>query len=110
MIKESKYCCEVIKKHFNKALAMTKEGNEDFKDSTKCWICDNDYVDNDVIVRYASSIYLHNSVKREKSVKLSTANKQYVTVKIKGSTKLGLPWRLGRNSKSVITDFCCGDQ
>ena len=30
---------------------MTKEDNEDFKRSTKCWICDNDYVDNDVKVR-----------------------------------------------------------
>ena len=29
---------------------MTKEDNEDFKNSTKCWICDNDYVDNDVKV------------------------------------------------------------
>ena len=27
---------------------MAKEDNEDFKNSTKCWICDNDYVDNDV--------------------------------------------------------------
>ena len=26
---------------------MTKENNEDFKNSTKCWIRDNDYVDND---------------------------------------------------------------
>ena len=33
MIEESKYCCKVI------------------KNSTKCWICDNDYVDNDVKVR-----------------------------------------------------------
>ena len=31
---------------------MTKENNEDFKNSTKCWVCDNDYVDNDVKVRY----------------------------------------------------------
>ena len=31
---------------------MTKEDNENFKDSTKCWICDNDYSDNDVKVRY----------------------------------------------------------
>ena len=30
---------------------MTKEDNEDFKNSTKCWICDNDYVDNDLKVR-----------------------------------------------------------
>ena len=30
---------------------MIKEDNEDFKNSTKCWICGNDYVDNDVKVR-----------------------------------------------------------
>ena len=30
---------------------MTKEENEDFKNSTKCWICGNYYVDNDVKVR-----------------------------------------------------------
>ena len=30
---------------------MAKEGNEDFKSSNKCWICDNGYVDNDVKVR-----------------------------------------------------------
>ena len=29
---------------------MTKEDNEDFKNSIKCGICDNDYVDNDVKV------------------------------------------------------------
>ena len=38
-------------KHFNKGLVMTKEGKEDFKNSTKCWICDNDCVDNDVKIR-----------------------------------------------------------
>ena len=30
---------------------MTEEDNEDFKNSTKCWICDNDYVDNDIKVK-----------------------------------------------------------
>ena len=30
---------------------MTKEENEDFKNSTKCWICDNNYIDGDVKVR-----------------------------------------------------------
>ena len=40
MIKESKYCNKVMKKYFNKELAMTEEDNEDFKSSTKCWICD----------------------------------------------------------------------
>ena len=40
-----------MKKHFNKELVMTKESNEDFKNSTKCWICENDYIDTDVKVR-----------------------------------------------------------
>ena len=48
MVEESKYCRDVIKKHFNKELVMTKEDNENFKISTKCWTCDNDYIDNDV--------------------------------------------------------------
>ena len=51
MIEESKYCSDVMKKHFNEELVMTKEDNEDFKNSTKCWIYDNVYVDNDVMVR-----------------------------------------------------------
>ena len=37
-----------MKKKFNKELVMTKEGSED---STKFWICDNYYVDNDVEIR-----------------------------------------------------------
>ena len=41
----------MIKKHFNKELVMTKEDNENFNDSTKCWICDNDYIYDDVKVR-----------------------------------------------------------
>ena len=30
---------------------MTHEDNEDFKNSNKCWICDNDYIDSDVKTR-----------------------------------------------------------
>ena len=30
---------------------MTKKDNEDFGSSTKCWICDNVYVDGDVKVK-----------------------------------------------------------
>ena len=51
MIEESKYCSDVIKKNFNKELVMTKEDNKDFENSIKCWICDNDCIDNDVKVR-----------------------------------------------------------
>ena len=38
-------------KKFNKELAITKEDNENFKNSNKCCICSNDYDDNDVKVR-----------------------------------------------------------
>ena len=51
IIEEIKYCCDVMKKHFNKELVMTKEANEDYKNSTKCWTCDNSYVDGDVDVK-----------------------------------------------------------
>ena len=51
MTKESKYYSNVMKKHFDKELVMMKENNEDFKNSTKCWIYDNDYVDADVKIR-----------------------------------------------------------
>ena len=51
MIVESKYCSDVMKKHFNKELVMTKEDNDDFENSTKCWICDNNYINNDVKVK-----------------------------------------------------------
>ena len=40
-----------MKKHFNKEIVMTKKDNEDFKNSARCWICDNDYVDDDIKVR-----------------------------------------------------------
>ena len=42
-VEESKYS-RVIKKHFNEELVMTKEDNENFENSTKCWICDNTFV------------------------------------------------------------------
>ena len=34
MIEESKYSSDVMEKHFNKELLMTKEDNEDFENST----------------------------------------------------------------------------
>ena len=40
-----------MKKHINKKLVITKEDNGYFENSTKCQICDSDYIDNDVKVR-----------------------------------------------------------
>ena len=36
MIEESRCCSDVMKKHFNKKVAVTKKNDEDFKNSTKC--------------------------------------------------------------------------
>ena len=51
MIEENKYFSDKMKKHFNKELVMTTEDNEDFKKSTKYWICDNAYFGGYVKVR-----------------------------------------------------------
>ena len=50
MIGESKHCTDITKKHFNKELVMTKNDNEDFNNSPKCWICDNVQFEGDVKV------------------------------------------------------------
>ena len=50
MFRESKNCCDVMKKYFNKKLLMTKEDDEDSGNSAKWWICDDDYVDGDAKV------------------------------------------------------------
>ena len=39
-----------MKKHFNKELVMTREDDEDFENSTKCYISDNVYVEGDAKV------------------------------------------------------------
>ena len=36
MLNESKYFIDVMKKNFNKKVAMTKKDEEDFENSTKC--------------------------------------------------------------------------
>ena len=51
MIEESKYCSDIMKKKFNKELAMTVKENENFKKPNKYCICDYDYVHNDVKVK-----------------------------------------------------------
>ena len=33
----------MMKKHFSKDLVTVKNNNEDFENSTKCWICHNAY-------------------------------------------------------------------
>ena len=41
----------MMKKHFKKALVMTKKDNEVFENSTKCWICNNTYLSGHVTAR-----------------------------------------------------------
>ena len=51
MIEETKYCIDMMKKNFNKEIVMAKKDNEGFKSTTKCWICDNDYIVDYVKIR-----------------------------------------------------------
>ena len=57
MSKESKYCSDVMKKHFNKELEMTKKDIKDFENSDKCWVCGNDYIVGDVKVKDQCHIF-----------------------------------------------------
>ena len=43
MIEESKYRTDMMNKHFNKELVMTKEDKENFENSNNYWIFDNLY-------------------------------------------------------------------
>ena len=48
----NKGCYDMMKKHFNKELVVTKINDQDFHQNiTKCWICDNNYVDGNFKVR-----------------------------------------------------------
>ena len=38
MLKESKYCSDLMDKDFNKELVMTRIHDEGFQNFTKCWI------------------------------------------------------------------------
>ena len=67
----------MINQHVNKELVMIKEDNEDSKNSTKCWVCDNDYDDNDVKVRchYHISRKCRGSVQRDCDINVKLNHK-----------------------------------
>ena len=56
---------------------MTKKDDEDFENSTKCWICDNAYVDSDVKVRYHCHITgkYRNSAHRDCNINVKLNDK-----------------------------------
>ena len=47
MIKENKYCTDILKKYFHRDFVMTKEDHKDFESSTKPWTYDYVYVKGD---------------------------------------------------------------
>ena len=51
VFEECKYGTDMMRKLCNNEIVMTKEDDEDFENSNKCWICDNIYVDCDLKVR-----------------------------------------------------------
>ena len=56
MIEENNFCSDVMKKHFNKELLFTKEDKKNSNNSTKCSICDNNFINNVVKVRQCCHI------------------------------------------------------
>ena len=60
---------------------MTKEDNEDFKNSTKCQICDNDYIDNDVKVKNHCHITAKHrgSAHKDCNISLKSQNSFHIT-------------------------------
>ena len=51
MLEEVEYCKAVIKKHFNKPLAMTEDDEQHFRTMDGCHICGEKYTDKDVRIR-----------------------------------------------------------
>ena len=51
MLKEVKYCKNVMKKEFNKPLKMTKKDEDKFKKAEECYICNKKYTNEDIRVR-----------------------------------------------------------
>ena len=66
-----------MNKYFNKELVMTKDGDDDFENSTKYWICDNVYIEGDVKVRDHCHITgkHRGSAHRDSNVKTKLNNK-----------------------------------
>ena len=80
MLGKSKYYRDVMEKHFKKELVMTKKDNEHFENSTKCQICDNAYVDNDVKVRDHCHIIgkYRGSVRKDCNIKVKLNYKIHI--------------------------------
>ena len=81
MINKSKYFSKVMRKHFNKELVMTKEDIENFKISTKCFICDNNYVDNDIKVKHHCHITAkyRDAANRDFNINLKLIQKSFLS-------------------------------
>ena len=68
-----------MKKNFNEEIVMTKKDYKDFENSTKYWICDNSYVDDDAKVRdhyqitgkFRGSAYRDCNIKAKSNHKIS---------------------------------------
>ena len=66
-----------MKKNFNEEIVMTKKDYKDFENSTKYWICDNSYVDDDAKVRdhYQITGKFRGSAYRDCNIKAKSNHK-----------------------------------
>ena len=102
MVKEIKNCSDVMKKHFNKELVMTKKNDEDFMNSTKCCICDNAFVKGDVKVRDHSNVTekYRGSPHRDSNIKVKLIHR--ISVLIYNLKKYDVLFLLCKNKTSSI--------
>ena len=67
---------KIYKNKINEDLVMTKKDDAGFKNSTKCWICDNNYIDNDAKMRSLSHYWKwRGSTHRDCNINLKSNHK-----------------------------------
>ena len=99
-----------MKKHFNKGLVINKEDNENFNNSTKCWIWDNDYIDNVVKVRdychitgkYRGSAHIEFNINRRINYKISV-----VPYNLKNYDSHPIVQKLGKLNLNGLEQYTC---
>ena len=92
MIEESKYRTDMINKHFNKELVITKKDKKDFEYCTNYWIFDNVCVEVSVKVR----AHFH------KNGKYRASAHRYWNIKIKLNPKIPVVFNNLKNYDSHL--------
>ena len=101
MVEESKYCTQVMKKHFNKDLVIIKEDDSNFESSVKCWIYHNTLVEDDIKVKdhFHMTRKFRDTVHKDCSIKVSLS---YEIAMVLHNLKIMMHILLCKNLKNSI--------